>query len=207
MRKIKAVLAAALAAGMLTGCAGSGEAFEPESSSIYISGEGKLSTATIDTFEQKDYYKEEGLRAFAEEKVSEFNQEYGQEAVTLTSCRLEGGRAELVFEYGSPQAMVDFTAASQDMENQVNSISFGTVTELADQIMGYEGSWLKGADKKTVSVEEIAKKGDYQVAVIDSAQPVTIHTEKEIRFVSDNSVLEGSNKVRTSEGINYIIFK
>lgn len=55
---------------------GPAQAFEPTEDSLYITGSGQVTSAAIETYE-KDYYTEEGLKAFDEENLAAFNQDAG----------------------------------------------------------------------------------------------------------------------------------
>ena len=68
---------------------GPAQAFEPTEDSLYITGSGQVTSAAIETYE-KDYYTEEGLKAFVEENLAAFNQDAaslagdGEKAVSYT---------------------------------------------------------------------------------------------------------------------------
>ena len=71
----------------------SAQAFEPTEDSLYITGSGQVTSAAIETYE-KDYYTEEGLKAFVEENLAAFNQDAaslagdGEKAPAGLECRV-----------------------------------------------------------------------------------------------------------------------
>ena len=91
MKKMKAVLAVLITAGILAGCAGRGgtSTFEPKSSGIFVTDAGTFSTATVETYDNQDYYNEEEWKTFLEENVAAYNAEHGEGAVTLQTCSLK----------------------------------------------------------------------------------------------------------------------
>ena len=100
MKKMKAVLAVLITAGILAGCAGRGgtSTFEPKSSGIFVTDAGTFSTATVETYDNQDYYNEEEWKNFLEENVAAYNAEHGEGAVTLQTCSLKEGTASMIFD-------------------------------------------------------------------------------------------------------------
>ena len=103
MKKMKAVLAVLITAGILAGCAGRGgtSTFEPKSSGIFVTDAGTFSTATVETYDNQDYYNEEEWKTFLEENVAAYNAEHGEGAVTLQTCSLKEGTASMIFDYAT----------------------------------------------------------------------------------------------------------
>lgn len=208
MKKVKAVLAVLLAVGLVAGCAGRGgtSTFEPKSSGIFVTGAGTFTTATVEKYENQDYYSEEEWKTFLEENVAAYNAEHGDGAVSLQSCSMKDGTASMIFDYASGSDLVQFTAQYEDTANQVDAIDMVTV----DQAMKDAGDngilFIKTADGKTASTDEIAKKTDYHVVVVEG-KPVKLQTEGKIMYTSDGVNMNSSFIVETAEGKNYIIFK
>lgn len=208
MKKMKAVLAVFLAAGMLAGCAGRGETstFEPKSSGIFVTDAGTFSTATVETFEHQDYYSEEEWKTFLETNVSAYNETHGAGAVTLQSCSLKEGTASMIFDYATGNDLAQFTAEYEDTANQVDAITMMTVDEALNQAAAEGALFIKTADGKAASTDDIAKKADYHVVAIEGG-PVKIQTEGKIMYTSDGVSMNSSFIAEVTEGKNYIIFK
>lgn len=209
MKKRKAVLAALLAAGMLTGCLGNGgsSTLNSESSRIYVTEEGTLQTATVESYAQQDYYNGDELKTFLEEAVSQYNGANGQNQVTLDSCTLDNGTARMMFHYASPEALIGFTTQYEDKANLVESISVNKLSEVYGQSESEGVAFIKASDGKEADRKALSKRGDNRAVVMTSANPVTIQTQGKILFVSNNVVIKDSHTVQTTKGKSYIIFK
>ena len=73
MHHKKLFMGVAFATAILTACSGqSAPAFAPTESSLYITSEGKVTSATVETYEA-DYYSADELKAFIEEVLADFN--------------------------------------------------------------------------------------------------------------------------------------
>lgn len=216
MKKRSRILVALLAVGLLAGCAGRGgdNSFDnPKSSSIYVTDEGTFSTATVETYEKQDYYNEEEWKgqwtSFLEQAAADYNSEHGEGAVTLKSGSLEDGTITMIYDYATGDDLVQFTSFFEDEANQVGAISSISVEEALNQA-GTDGIlFVRLSDGKTASTDEIAKKSDYHVVVVEGlpGQTRKIKTEGKIAFVSSNVSITNSYAVEIGEGKSYIIFK
>ncbi len=209
MKKKKAFLAAFLAAGMLTGCLGrsGGGTMNAESSRIYVTEEGALQTATVETYTQQDYYRADELKAYLEEAVSGYNEAHGQGAVTLDSCTLENGNAKMVFRYASGSDLAGFTSQYEDKVNQVDSITVTRVSDILEQSESEGVAFKKASDGKPAEKKALSNKGDCFAIVVETPQPVTIQTQGKLLFTSKNVSIKDHYTVQTAKGKNYIIFK
>ncbi len=209
MKKRKAVLAAVIAAGMLTGCLGrsGSNALNAESSRIFVTGDGVLQTATVETYAEKDYYNAEELKAYLEEAALAYNKAHGEGAVTLDSCSMEKGTARMIFNYKSGDDLSGFAYEYEDKDNQVDSISVHAFSEILGQSETEGISFLKASDGKPAEKKELSHREQSHAVVVESKHPVTIQTEGKLLFVSDNVVIKDQNTVQTAEGKSYIIFK
>ncbi len=209
MKKKKAVLAAVIAAGMLTGCLGrtGSNALNAESSRIFVTGDGVLKTATVETYAEQDYYNAEELKTYLEEAALAYNGAHGEGAVTLESCNMEKGSARMIFQYGSGNDLAGFVSEYEDKENQVDSISVSAFSDVLGQSEAEGVAFLKASDGKQVEKKALSQKGQSHAIVVESKNPVTIQTEGKLLFVSNNVVIKDQYTVQTAEGKNYIIFK
>ena len=209
MKKKKAFLAAFLAIGMLTGCLGrsGGGTMNTESSRIYVTEEGALQTATVETYTQQDYYRADELKAYLEEAVSGYNEAHGQGAVTLDSCTLENGNAKMVFRYASGSDLAGFTSQYEDKVNQVDSITVTRVSDILEQSESEGVTFKKASDGKPAEKKALSNKGDCFAIVVETPQPVTIQTQGKLLFTSKNVSIKDHYTVQTAKGKNYIIFK
>lgn len=209
MKKKKAVLAALIAAGMLTGCLGDGgsSTLNGESSRIFVTEEGILKTSTVETYAEQDYYNAEELKAYLEEAVSAYNGTHGQGAVTLDSCTMEKGSAQMIFRYGSGNDLVGFVSEYEDKANQVDSIDMTTLSDVLGQIESEGTVFVKASDGKQADKKALSNKGESHAVVVETQNPVTIQTQGKLLFISDNAVVKDRHTVQISQGKSYIIFK
>ena len=179
-KSIRGILLLAACTVFFAGCArskGSWEAFTENT--LYVAGDGSVSWASVESFGEGDY-KEEELKAFAGERISQFNQSQGEEPafenekgaeklpVALDTVSMKDGRAVLVTEYDTPSRLVEF---SQDIGDE----------------------------------QEILKETGLAVRV--SGQGV-ISAEKKIRYISEGCTLRDVHTVETaSEGVSCIILE
>ena len=218
MNRIKNTCLCALA-GLAVFCTaactrGPAQAFEPTEDSLYITGSGQVTSAAIETYE-KDYYTEEGLKAFVEENLAAFNQDAaslagdGEKApAVLNACTLADGTASLLIDFSSPAAYMEFMAAYPDEESgiQVESLDVVSVQDGVEKGYIVGSNFYKAGDEKTeVSAVDITKqKKFYVVCVTGSAK---IQTDGAIQYVSEGVTLNG-NTAETPKGeTSYIIFR
>ena len=153
---------------------------------------GTFSTATVETYDDQDYYNEEEWKTFLEENVASYNAEHGEGAVALQSCSLKDGTASMIFDYATGSDLAQFTALYEDTANSVNSIDIIPVAQALEEAGTAGTIFIKTADGKTASTDEIAKKTDYHVVAVDGG-PVKIQTEGKIMYTSDGCLLYTSD--------------
>ena len=164
------------------------------------------------TFAEGDY-KEEELKAFAGERISQFNQSQGEEPafenekgaeklpVALDTVSMKDGRAVLVTEYDTPSRLVEFSQDIGDEGMPFDSIDIGSPASLA---LKEQTSYLD-IEGKAVDQQEILKETGLAVRV--SGQGV-ISAEKKIRYISEGCTLRDVHTVETaSEGVSCIILE
>lgn len=209
MKKAAAAGLLMLTATLLYGCGGQAgtEDFQPDSSSIYVSKDGEVLSALVETYEQGDY-DTESLKTFLDGEISSYIQEHpAQEetpAVALKECSVENGKMTAVFEYASPEDMIAFSQAQEDGSMGLTSMEVTDVEKAFSegQVMG---TFVDAADKE-VSLTDVMKE-DKAVAVITEGEGL-IETEGKILFVSQGTQVDPSgNKAAVSGGQSYIIFK
>lgn len=208
MKKRKTAMLILLAAMLMAGCSGKdhSSASQPDKSGIYVTDAGTFSTATVEPYENQDYYKEEEWNSFLQQRVDKFNGEHGEGAVTLTSCSQKAGAIRMEFSYADGDALVQFTKAYHDTVNAVDSIRMMSVEEALSQAGAEEVSFVKAKDGKKASAGEIGKNEDLKALAVEGPS-VMLNTEGSIAYVSANVSVEGSKTVQTAQGKSYIIFK
>ena len=184
----------------LTGCgSGSGSAFPPSQSLIYVNDEGTLYTSLVETYDSADTsYDVQELRQLAEQEAGEYT------GVTLSDCTMENGMARVIYQYSDGEALVQFTKETQDEANQVNSITAMTVMEGLAARTAQDGVWTDAKKGQEVDREKIMRQNKLHMVAVDG--DATIQTEGAIRYYSGEVTLTDSNVAEVS-GQAYLIYR
>ena len=215
MRMKQAALALVLVLAA-TGCGKNpgAEGFSPTETSLYLTGEGAVIRADVESYE-KDYYDAEELKATVEEALGAFNGPSGAKAADgkeaepsaiLKQCSMENGTAKLLIQFRDAGEYLRFTDAYPDAESpvQVRGLEIMSVADGAAKgsLLGEDFINREG---KTVSSGEVVKKSRLMVAAVEGQ--ALIQTDGEVQFVSPGVVLEGNWARTPEEGTSYIVFK
>ena len=201
-RTAAAALALALAAG-IAGCggrsAGGGE-FAPVENSVYISGDGTVSSAFVENYE-KDYYTSDSLKAYLEEAIAG---QYGDLDVTLEECSVQDGVMKAVFRYGSPEDLVSFLADQKSGDLDIEEFQVETVEEgISDGTLS-GGMLVSVSDGKQADFQTLSRESDgYLVTVKGTA---AIQAEGETLYVSEGVEMTDQT-ARVAGGPAYLIIK
>lgn len=200
-----------LAAGVVMSACGprTGSTFPPQQNAIYVSREGELYTALIESYDPSDTgYRAEELQAMASRELADYNSQYGTpelpEPVAISQCAVEGGKASIVYRYASPEDLCRFTRFSQDTANHPDSLVITTNTAGLEDGKA-EGGWIDARKNAAVTGREALKKKDLPMAVVSGA--VTVQTEGKIVFYSGAVDLVDEYTAKVSEGTAWIIFR
>ena len=217
-------LAAAVFCGLgLWGCQGQagGYEFQPEASSIYVSQEGKIFSATVEKYD-KEYYSQSGLEEFLSAQVADYNKSLGVAQLgynieggetlpaAVVSCSLEEGRASVIYEYADSESFLKFAEEFHDADNQVSTLGTGTAS--AARTAG----WLSGTDLvkpgsgETVSdasEQEIGRLDDEMTVLVETDHPVLLETGGKIRYMTRGVSLQEKNRLQIPEGRHIIVFQ
>lgn len=212
-KTIRGILLFAVSSVCLTGCAGSGGKGDSfTENTLYVAGDGSVSWASVENYGEGDY-REEELKAFAAERISQFNLSQGKEAafenekgseklpVALDKVHMEDGTALLVTEYDTPSRLVEFSQDIGDEGMPFSAIETGSPAVLAFR----EPVSYLDSEGKTAARQEILKKTGLAVQV--SGQGI-ISTEKKIRYISEGCTLRDDRTVETApEGVSCILLE
>lgn len=157
--------------------------------------DGKLQSAIVESFD-KEYYKEEELKAYLEEQIAEHAKTAGEEAVKLESLEVKNKVAYAKFSYAS-------------------ATNFSTFNELEAYLLTKEeaksdsripSTLLSASEGKEVSKGEALETKEYQVFMINSpSETVIVNGEilyyANATFVNENTVQAGQ------DGLTVVIFK
>ena len=203
MKKGQTAAAILLLSLALNGCGGGNgtTAFAPTETSLYVTKEGTVTSADVETYEN-DYYSADELKAYAEEMLGVFesgNQSGSSEKkAEIAECTVKDGTAKLLITFPDAEEYLRFAEEYPDTESGIR------IESLEGYIVG--STFYKAGDENTeVSAVDITKqKKLYVVCVKGSAK---IQTDGQVRYVSEGVTLNGS-MAETPEGeTSYIIFK
>lgn len=186
----------------------------PEENSVMIDKEGNVSWISVEPYEDSDGTEEE-LKAWAENRISEFNRSLGKPALgintdgsdklpaAMASVTVGNGTASLITDYDTPSRLIEFASAIGDGNVPFTVLEAGSMESMGQSLEGvsFQDEEGKGADAQTV-------KADGEKLVIKSEGQGMIKTEGEILYVSHGCTLKDSKTVQTApEGISYIVLK
>lgn len=207
----KNMLIMGISLSVFTGCAGNSvTAFAPAESSLYITSEGTVTSATVETYE-KEYYNADELKASVEEVLTDFNETAGGEeaVVKVKECTMENGTAKLLLDFEDAGTYLGFMEQYPDEESPIQLKNLD-ITTVADGIgKGYlvGETFTKFSDsEKSVTSDEIAKQSKLYVAAVEGAS--LIQPDGVIQYISSGITAVGENMVETPEDhMSYIVFK
>ena len=207
--KHKTILLMAAACAALTACAGDpAPAFAPTQSSLYITSEGVITSATVETYEA-DYYSAEELKASADEVLAAWNIGAESALASVKECTMADVTAKLILDLKTPDSYLDFMSEYPDEESAIQ-IKELDVTTVADGIAkGYlvgDSFYHLAKETKEVAADEVMKQSKLYVAAVEG--PALLQTDGTIVYISTDVELTGVNMVQTpAEGMSYIVFK
>lgn len=213
----KFIILSASVALLATGCGNKADtaSFSPTESSIYVTREGKVTSATIEKFEGTGYTEEE-LRASAEEDLETVNGPAGaksadgkepEKAAEVSECSIKDGVIKLLVDFKDTNTYLQYLETYPDEEDEtVKSLDITTVSDGLTKGYLVDAEFKKTGDGKPVAFGEISKQGDLYVAAVQGA--ALIQPDGKIQYVSENVTVTGGNMVHTPEdGVSYIVFK
>ena len=183
-------------------------AFAPTQSGLYITSEGVVTSATVETY-QADYYSADELKASVEQVLTEFNGSAGSAQAVVKECTMADGIAKLLIEFGTPASYLEFMEEYPDEESAIQ-IKGLDVTTVSDGILkGYlvgERFYHLEKENKEVAADEVMKQSKLYVAAVEG--PALLQTDGTIVYISTDVELVSTNVVQTpAEGMSYIVFK
>ena len=140
MKKGQTAAAILLLSLALNGCGGGNgtTAFAPTETSLYVTKEGTVTSADVETYEN-DYYSADELKAYAEEMLGVFesgNQSGSSEKkAEIAECTVKDGTAKLLIKFPDPEEYLRFAKEYPDTES-------GIRIESLDVVSGWGGKGL-----------------------------------------------------------------
>lgn len=199
------------------------DAFQPESSSIYITKDGGIFSGMVESFTsaKQENYQQESLQRFVLEEVALFNEslgaskaaqnEEGKEVlpVSVKSCTLTDNRAAAVYQYKDSGSFLEFGRQYFGISDRLKGFGVYSMEEVKRE--GWlEGEDLvkpaKGAEVKALEGRELEKLDKGRVIWLETEHPVEIQVEGRIRCMTRGIVLESKSTAQVPAGSGYLIF-
>lgn len=217
MKLNKYIILTAAIAVLATGCGSKAEttaSFSPTESSIYVTREGKITSATVEKYEN-DYYTAEELKASAEEDLEAINGPAGAAAdnstqekpAAVSECSVKDGTIKLLIDFKDANTYLQYLDTFTDEEDEtVKNLDITTVADGLTKGYLVDETFTKPGENKEISSQEVMKQSDLYVAAVEGA--ALIQPEGKIQYISKNVTMVDGNMVHTSgDGVSYIVFK
>ena len=165
----------------LTGC---GNNFEPTESTIYITSDGIVKSAIMESFD-KAYYDFEELSEDVEKEVKIYCLDVNEEVITVESLTQENDMVSLFMSYASVE---DYKAFNDVL------LFCGTYADAVKK--GYVPEELHDAEGQSVdmNMEELEK-----LKVVVTEESICIQTSGKIQYTSDNVTIVDHKLARAME--------
>ncbi|MCI6997281.1 MAG: hypothetical protein MR936_10970 [Eubacterium sp.] len=204
MRKRSTVL---LLAGLLT-LSGCGKIEKVAESTVTVDKKGIVTEILIEDFSSEEYQEDE-LKKSIEELVSTYNEQAGEEEVTLKKMQVKDGNASVLMQYSTDDAYRAF--------NQVDFFA-GTVKQAGKEGYAFAGAFTDAKGQAVSQGTIPAECQDHSVIII--REPLAVLVPGKILYVSKNMKILGEDCARlaadsedtyenaqvTTEAYGYVIY-
>lgn len=172
---MKRILSISLVCLLMTGLfAGCGKSLEADRDTVYIQKKGTVIGAAISDFD-KDYYDEEELKTFVDEKVQQYQDAHGKNSVKIDDFSVEEGVAKLYIKYGSYEDYQEF--------NDVTLFS-GTVPQALAAGYKFDAEFTEIKDGKAGGNVDNKTVVDTDYKVVILSEKVDVKVDGTIQYMS-----------------------
>ncbi|MDO4189259.1 MAG: hypothetical protein Q4D29_09750 [Lachnospiraceae bacterium] len=182
----------------IAGC-GSEKEEEYFETTLSFDKDGKITDVIVESFSE-DYYSEEGLRAYFQEKISDYNStNIGTGEIKLSDLFVGDGRAKATLVFDNSDTYFAFYGTPA---------FYGTISDAYDKGYIQETVLKKVGESKTISKIDLMKMSDANIIVV--SEVVRIHSPNKIEYTSANVELIDEKNARVSSdstGLAYIVVK
>lgn len=172
MKKMISIgLACIMTAGLLTGC---GKSFEADCNTVYVEEKGNIISASIEKLD-KDYYKEDELEAFIDEKVEAYQKEHDKNSVKVSDFSVKDDKAELFMKYAGYEEYQEFNGVT---------LFAGTVPQALAAGYDFDVEFTKVKDAKASGKADSSKikESDYKVVIL--SEKIDVKVDGEVKYIS-----------------------
>lgn len=172
MRKMISVgLVCLVMAGLITGC---GKSLEANRDTVYVQKKGTVVSAAIADLD-KDYYDEEELKSYIDERVEKYQEEHGKDSVKVDDFSVEEGTAKLFIKYAGCEEYEDF--------NEVTLFS-GTIPQALAEGYDFNAEFTAVEDGKAAGSADTKTIVDLDAKVIVLSEKVDVKVDGTVQYVS-----------------------
>lgn len=179
-------------------------------STISVKKDGSISTQIVEDFGES-YYDETGLKSMIETSIAEYKAEDATAQITLKSCKVAEGVANVLMEFGDYKAYAGY-----------NGEHFFAGTIQAANMEGFDlnvtlNSVSDKSEKTSISKPELLGMGESHIIFIEAvesdetqeAETIRVECFDEILYVGEGVTAVGkkSADVKLSSGYGIIVFK
>ena len=182
MKKIGVLVLCLALVFSVTGC---GSTFDTAESAVYVKGNGTVLEASIESFSE-DYYNKEDLESFIDESISDYEAEHEKGSVKKVKLEVENETATLFLKYKSGE---DFAAFHGE------EFFCGTMAEALAAGYTLNETYYK-VNNDTATGNAVASsdmEGDLKVVIMKERMGVKV--KGTICYVSDNVEVVDKNTV------------
>lgn len=181
------------------GCKSDNKSEEYYETTLSFEKDGKVNDVIVESFTE-DYYSEDGLKAYFQEKISEYNSgNIGNGEVNLDSLEVKDGRATATLLFDSSDTYSSFYDTPA---------FYGSISDAYDKGLISETVLKKYKSNETISKVDLMKMKDEYIIVI--SEVVRVRSPKKIIYTSANVEVIDEKNARVSSdstGLAYIVVK
>lgn len=194
MNKKRVILCSLLVAFFVF--AGCGKKQVPDSTTLVIDKKDKITQTLVESFD-KDYYKEEELKATIEDQINRFQEERGKDAVTLKSLKVKNEKAILTMEYNNGKEYGAFNQETFFLGSIHDGIEKGDLDPKLSLNSIEKGKVLEDEKYKHETLEELSKEKDLKVLFFQNTGMIEV--PKNIIAISPHVELVDKKKAKLKE--------
>lgn len=157
--------------GLLAACA---DSLDADCNTVYVQKKGTIIGASIEKLD-KDYYKEDELKDFIDEKVDAYQKEHDKGSVKISDFSVKDSVAELFIKYAGYEEYQDFNGVT---------LFAGTVPQAlaAGYDFNTEFTGIKDGKASGKAADSKIKESDYNVVIL--SEKIDVKVDGTIKYIS-----------------------
>ena len=171
-KSISMLLVTVLALSFLTACGGK---LKVEENTVYVSKKGKVTGATVESFD-KAYYDEKELESYINQRVTDYTAEHGKKSVKVDRFSVENGVARLNIVYAGYEDYARFNGVEMFVGTIPQAMAAGY--EFKDEFLSVEDGKLGGSVERST----VTDNADYKVVILN--EKLNVKVQGTVQYVS-----------------------